>query len=582
MNWLVSASRVLSLSVMMMSASGFVRVGRGLSSRLLFSTLLAPASIDYTVVSRRGGNVFVERTENHTSVTCVPKSGFDSFRQSISNNTVALSQTMGGPGLDSFPGTKLVVLPPETATEKPLHLLFFDDSVPIATVSLAAVVSSLKSNKTYSFEMSDGSELKTDLATLLCQAHALKSHKFSFLRSRPESPPSAAPATIVWPKLADRRAVLAMSRSVTLYKDLVDSPALSLGPAQLAQTAASIANELGASSVEVTVGVENLLSKGYPQVAAVGMASSEDRLPRVVDIRWSPSSVENPAALPVVVIVGKGVCFDTGGLNIKGAGGMRQMKKDMAGAAQALALALLIMEHQIPVSLRVLLPCVENSISGVALRPGDVIQARNGLTTEITNTDAEGRLILADCLVAACEGGPGPGPGALPALVVDFATLTGAARVALGTELPALFSNNHTELMRLFDLSQSAEVADPMWPLPLWGAYKPALKSTVADLVNAAEGAGAITAALYLSEFVAPLGGGLAGPPPIAGAADGGKDTGGEGDAAAGASISAAGPSKAVWFHVDFMGTKGGVAEPQGMKAVFEYIKRHVAAAPGR
>ena len=569
-SWLVSASRVLNLSILMMRASGFVRVGRGLNTRLLFSTLLAPASIDYTVVSRRGGNAFVERSDNHTSVTCVPKSGFDSFRQALSNNTVALAQVMGGPRLDSFPGTKMVVLPPETATENgPVHLMFFDDSVPIATVNLGAVVSSLKSNKTYSFEMSDGSELKNDLATLLCQAHALKSHKFSFLRSRPETPPSAAPATIVWPKLADRRAVLAMSRSVTLYKDLVDSPALSLGPAQLAQTAASIATELGASSVEVTVGVENLLSKGYPQVAAVGMASSEDRWPRVVDIRWTPSSVENPAALPVVVIVGKGVCFDTGGLNIKGAGGMRQMKKDMAGAAQALALALLIMEHQIPVSLRVLLPCVENSISGVALRPGDVIQARNGLTTEITNTDAEGRLILADCLVAACEGAP--------ALVVDFATLTGAARVALGTELPALFSNNHTELMRLFDLSQSPEVADPMWPLPLWGAYKPALKSTVADLVNAAEGAGAITAALYLSEFVAPLGGGLAGPPPIAGSSEG-KDAGGggEGDAAVGSSLAAAGPSKAVWFHVDFMGTKGGVAEPQGMKAVFEYIKRHI------
>ena len=170
--------------------------------------------------------------------------------------------------------------------------------------------------------------------------------------------------------------------------------------------------------------------------------------------------------------------FDTGGLNIKGSGGMRNMKKDMAGAAQALALALRIIDSNLPVRLRLIIPIAENSISGVALRPRDVIKARNGKTTEITNTDAEGRLILADALVLAMETDP--------KLVVDFATLTGAARVALGNDLPALFSNNKTEMLKLWDISM--EINDPMWIMPLWEPMRANLKSSIADLVNAADG----------------------------------------------------------------------------------------------
>jgi leucyl aminopeptidase len=195
-----------------------------------------------------------------------------------------------------------------------------------------------------------------------------------------------------------------------------------------------------------------------------------------------------------------------------------------------------------------------------------VIRARNNVTTEIHNTDAEGRLILADCLVAATEE-----EEEQPALLLDFATLTGAARVALGFELPALFCNNHTELMRMFDLSQSSEVSDPMWPMPLWGAYKSALKSSVADLVNAAEGAGAITAALYLQEFVGKSS-------PASESSDKEQEKDGEAsgtDTSSGSS--SGGNGKPLWMHIDFMGTKAGMAEPQGLRSCFEYIKTHVA-----
>ena len=543
---------------------GWARGGGGwqrapAATRLL-SALLSPPPIDYATASRRGTEPLVELSDNVTRVSLVPKSKFAEFRdKSISAATLRVLSAMGTP-LDKFPGTKLLVLPDAEAR----HVAFFDDSAILSKLSLDPILGALKSsaNRTYAFYGADEKEeLDAPLATALASQHAIRSHRFSFLRSRP-SADTSPPASIVWPSQADRKAVLALSRATTLYKDLVDSPALTLGPAQLSQAAAAIAAEYGAE-IDVMTGVQELIARGYPQVAAVGMASAEDRAPRVVDFRWAPpGQTLHQTQIPLVTIVGKGVCFDSGGLNIKGGGGMRQMKKDMAGAAQALALALLIMEHGLAVRLRVLLPCVENSISGGALRPGDVIRARNNLTTEIHNTDAEGRLILADCLVAACE----EGDGGLPALVVDFATLTGAARVALGTELPALFCNNHTELLRLFELSQSDEVNDPVWPLPLWQPYKTALKSSVADLVNAAEGAGAITAALYLAEFVAPLSAAAAS------AKDKGEDEGEGGDAPA-----ATHPTRGVWMHLDFMGTKQGAAEPQGMRAVFEYIKRVIA-----
>jgi len=324
-----------------------------------------------------------------------------------------------------------------------------------------------------------------------------------------------------------------MSRAYTLMKDLADTPALSLGPAELEQVAIQLGEELLADEIDSVVGVKELLQQNYPQIAAVGMAAAVGREPRIVSIRWngpknvsnsqpdelSTSTTSNPITeeetinrnkeidkktkqkLPLVVIVGKGVTFDTGGLNIKGGGGMRNMKRDMTGAAQAIALALLVVDSALPVRVRLLLPIVENSISGAALRPGDVIRARNGKTTEITNTDAEGRLILADALVAATEGEDfDEDSGGV--LVVDFATLTGAARMALGNDLPALFSTNMVEMNKLWNLSMV--VKDPVWMMPLWEPLRSSIKaSSVADLVNSADGfGGAITAALYLSEFI--------------------------------------------------------------------------------
>ena len=531
------------------------------STRLLSSLLMSPPPIDFPSSSKRGEQLFVEPSDNATTVTLIARSKYEHFRTTLDEGGERfMSSVLGVSSMAKFPGTKYVFVP-HAEKEKERHYAFFDDSVAAHKINFEAILSGLKTNTTYQFVVlneTSTSELPAELATKLCQSYvtAAKTYKYNFLRTKTavETPH----ARLVWPTAADQRAVLSLSRAYILYKDLVDSPALTLGPQQLADAAVSIAKEYGASSVKTYVGVEELLKNNFPQVAAVGMASGAGREPRVVDFRWEhSSSSSSSSALPLVTIVGKGVCFDTGGLNIKGGGGMRQMKKDMAGASQALALALLIMDAQVPIKLRVLLPVVENSISGGALRPGDVIRARNNVTTEIHNTDAEGRLILADCLVASCE------EQEQPALLIDFATLTGAARVALGSELPALFCNNHTELMKLFDLSQSSEVSDPMWPMPLWGAYKSALKSSVADLVNAAEGAGAITAALYLQEFVGK-------PSPVSETSDKEQEKDGE------ASITS-GNGKPLWVHIDFMGTKAGMAEPQGLRSCFEYIKTHVA-----
>jgi leucyl aminopeptidase len=233
---------------------------------------------------------------------------------------------------------------------------------------------------------------------------------------------------------------------------------------------------------------DDLLSHNYPLIHAVGRASSQ--APRLLDLTWG-----HPDA-PRVTLVGKGVCFDTGGLDIKSAAGMKLMKKDMGGAANALGVAALIMGLQLPVRLRLLIAAVENSIAGNAIYPLDVLPSRRGLTVEVGNTDAEGRLVLADALWEAVADEP--------ELLVDFATLTGAARVALGTELPACFSNQAATAQQLVDCG--LRVDDPLWPLPLHQPYRAFLESKVADLSNISDSSygGAITAALFLQEFVRP------------------------------------------------------------------------------
>lgn len=290
--------------------------------------------------------------------------------------------------------------------------------------------------------------------------------------------------TLVWPATADRDAVSRSATAVYLVRDLVNTPAADMGPGELATAARALAREFKAKC-SVTVG-DDLLRKNFPLIHAVGRASA--RPPRLIDLAWGA------ARAPKVTLVGKGVCFDSGGLDLKSSSGMLNMKKDMGGAAHALGLARMIMMAKLPVRLRVLIPAVENSVSGEALRPRDIVRSRNGKTVEVGNTDAEGRLVLADALTEAVS--------EKPALILDFATLTGAARVAMGPELPAMFVNDDA---LADDLLQGAEAeGDPVWRLPLWRDYRRFLDSDIADINNTSSTpqGGAITAALFLQEFV--------------------------------------------------------------------------------
>ncbi len=270
----------------------------------------------------------------------------------------------------------------------------------------------------------------------------------------------------------------------SLVRDLVNTPTEDMGPDQLQDVMQREADELGAS-MSVVAG-EALLTQNFPAIHAVGRAS--DRSPRLLRMEWGAAND------PLLVLCGKGVCFDTGGLNLKPASGMLTMKKDMGGAAHVLALARLIIRAQLAVRLMVLIPAVENSVAGNAYRPGDVISTRKGLTVEIGNTDAEGRLVLADALALACEHDPD--------LVIDFATLTGAARVALGTDLPPVFSNDVAIAHKIVAAGEQQE--DPLWVMPLYQPYKRLIKSPIADLNNVGKTSygGCITAALFLEAFV--------------------------------------------------------------------------------
>lgn len=299
-------------------------------------------------------------------------------------------------------------------------------------------------------------------------------------------------ATLLWPLAADRAAVERAARAVFLVRDLINTPAADMGPAALAAAAETLAAEHKARC-EVIVG-DALLAQDYPAIHAVGRAAAETgpRAPRLIDLRWSRAG--GHADDPAITLVGKGVCFDSGGLDLKPAAAMKLMKKDMGGAAHVLGLARMMMEAELGVRLRVLVPAVENSVAGDALRPLDVVATRAGISVEIGHTDAEGRLVLADALAEAGR--------EAPTLIVDCATLTGAARTALGTDIPALFCNDDAIAAAL--LGHAAAEADPLWRLPLWPGYRKMIDGKTADLTNSSESgfAGAITAALFLQEFV--------------------------------------------------------------------------------
>ncbi len=316
-------------------------------------------------------------------------------------------------------------------------------------------------------------------ATTLSLGFAMGSYRYARYKA---VTPSAA--SLEFPPGADAAHVQRVARADALARDLINTPAHDLGPSALAHAVEGLAQRHGGTT-EVWVG-DALLAQGFPAVHAVGRSGAE--APRLAAYRGGATDG------PLVALVGKGVCFDTGGLDLKSSSGMALMKKDMAGAAVAIAVAELILSARLPVRLLVVVPAVENGVGPHAYRPGDVLATRLGVTVEVTNTDAEGRIVLADAIAYAAE--------SRPDVLIDFATLTGAARVALGPELPALYGNEPGWLQSLVDCGTAA--SDPVWGMPLWDGYEDELASKVADLQNASSSgfAGSVTAALFLRRFV--------------------------------------------------------------------------------
>ncbi|MBE9076953.1 leucyl aminopeptidase family protein [Romeria aff. gracilis LEGE 07310] len=366
--------------------------------------------------------------------------------------------------------------------------------------------------------------LSADVATRLCLGWQLGQYRFDRYKQADSQPLPE----LIFPEQADQDYIAAATQATFLVRDLINTPASDMGPGQLEAAACQLALSHGA--VCQVIAGEDLLAQQYPMIYAVGKANEQP--PRLIDIHWGAPDA------PKVTLVGKGVCFDTGGVNAKSASGMKLMKKDMGGAAQVLGLASLIMQQGLAVRLRVLVPAVENSIGGNAMRPSDVLTSRKGITVEVGNTDAEGRLVLADALWEASS--------ETPQLLIDCATLTGAARVAVGAELPAFFCNDQA----MAEALQQAGLAvdDPLWQLPLHSPYRAMLDSKIADISNISNSSygGAITAALFLQEFTQP---------------------------------------DIAWIHVDFMAyntrnlpgrPEGG--EAMGLRSLFALIKDRVAA----
>ncbi|HTX50720.1 MAG TPA: leucyl aminopeptidase family protein [Caulobacteraceae bacterium] len=317
-------------------------------------------------------------------------------------------------------------------------------------------------------------------------AFALGSYRFDRYKQKHGEPGPR----LVAPEGVDLEELRAISHACALARDMVNTPAADMGARQIETIAREVAEAFGATT-SVVVG-DDLIEAGYPAVHAVGRAATPARAARMIEIRWGQEG------RPLVALVGKGVVFDTGGLDIKPSASMRNMKKDMGGAAHALALARMAMAAKLPIRLAVLLPVAENAIAGDAMRPGDVLNTRKGLTVEVGNTDAEGRLILADALARAAELGPD--------LTLDFATLTGAARTAVGPEIAPYYTDDDPLALAIEAAAKDAE--DPVWRMPLWTSYEAAIESEVADVKNDGDAwaqAGSIIAALFLKKF-APAG----------------------------------------------------------------------------
>jgi leucyl aminopeptidase len=402
-----------------------------------------------------------------TALHLVDKKGFDAW---LKAQPARVRQAVSAQGFRGE-GYQLAILPEEQSDWS--AVLGVSDSGELSPWCLARAAESLPEGR---YRVEGGGPGPAALGWLLAQ-YRFERYKKAERTTGPRVLLTADPARI-------EEAVLT-AEAVSLVRDLVNLPAADLGPAELEAAIRDVAAECGAE-VSVTSGAA--LDEGYPMIAAVGRAATADRAPRLVELHWGDRRH------PRIAIVGKGVCFDSGGLDIKPAAGMRIMKKDMGGAAHALALARLVMKSRLPVRLHLLIPAVENAVSGGAFRPGDVLRSRKGLTVEVDNTDAEGRLILGDALTKAAEGEP--------ELILDFATLTGAARTALGPDLPALFANDDALGEAL--LAGGESTADPVWRMPLWAPYEDMLSSDIADVSNSSDSpmAGAVTAALFLKKFV--------------------------------------------------------------------------------
>ncbi len=312
---------------------------------------------------------------------------------------------------------------------------------------------------------------------------------------RYKSQASSKDCTLMLDQHTNIKAIRNSADAVATVRDLVNTPAEDMGPADLQDIIEALAEQHNAQ-VSTIVG-EDLLDENFPAIHAVGRAAEHGREPRLIELNWQPlaanDGINNPN-LPKLTLIGKGICFDTGGLDLKPSSAMLLMKKDMGGAAHAIGLAGLIMAQGLGVNLRLLVPAAENAVAGNAFRPGDVLPTRQGISVEVGNTDAEGRLVLCDALTYGSEENPD--------LMIDFATLTGAARVALGPDLPATYTNNETMWNALEAASRF--VRDPLWRMPLWDGYENDLSSDIADINNISAGpfAGSITAALYLRKFI--------------------------------------------------------------------------------
>ena len=413
-------------------------------------------------------NVFCDPGTESTPLTLVTQAEFAEFQNSLDARDQAW---VTANGFAANAGQLLVLPGPDGKVSRVLAGISRLDDV----YALASAQGAVPKGD-YRFD----TPLEPEAASRLALGWALGTYSFDRYRSRIKSP-----TRLAWPEEADRARVLRELDAIKLVRDLVNLPANDLGPVALGEAARAVAGTHRAIC-HITVG-EELVRSNFPAVYAVGKAAAEP--PRVIDLRWGEASH------PEVTLVGKGITFDTGGLDIKTGSSMDLMKKDMGGAAHALALGQMIMEAKLKVRLRVLIAIAENAIGPLANRPGDVIKTRAGLSVEIGNTDAEGRLVLADMLTTACE--------ANPVAVIDFATLTGAARVALGPDLPALFA---TDALAEDIVKACAAADDPVWRMPLWQPYRRNMDSKIADINNNASNsfAGAIHAALFLQEFVKP------------------------------------------------------------------------------